>query len=85
MRAARWRSSPGADGSRWPREADALTRDLLAATAGRTVLLITHRPVNPADVDQVARLQEGRVVPAPQDESHRVPWPLTLRPPAATA
>jgi thiol reductant ABC exporter CydC subunit len=64
--------------------ADALTRDLLSATAGRTVLLITHRPVNPADVDQIVRLHEGSVAPAPQDESHRVPWPLTLPPPAAT-
>jgi thiol reductant ABC exporter CydC subunit len=44
--------------------ADALTRDLLAATAGRTVLLITHRPVNPADVDQVLRLAGGRLEPA---------------------
>jgi thiol reductant ABC exporter CydC subunit len=41
--------------------ADALTRDLLSATAGRTVLLITHRPVNPADVDQVVRLRDGRL------------------------
>ena len=44
--------------------ADALTRDLLAATAGRTVLLITHRPVRPADVDQVLRLAGGRLEPA---------------------
>jgi len=42
--------------------ADALTRDLLTAIAGRTVLLITHRPVNPADVDQIVRLHEGRLV-----------------------
>lgn len=42
--------------------ADALTRDLLLATAGRTVLLITHRPVNPADVDQVVRLRDGQVL-----------------------
>ena len=42
--------------------AEALTRDLLSATAGRTVLLITHRPVHPADVDQVVRLHDGRVV-----------------------
>jgi thiol reductant ABC exporter CydC subunit len=41
--------------------ADALTRDLLAATAGRTVLLITHRPVDPADVDQLLRLADGRL------------------------
>jgi thiol reductant ABC exporter CydC subunit len=36
--------------------ADELTRDLLAAVAGRTVLLITHRPVGPGDVDQVINL-----------------------------
>ena len=33
-----------------------LTRDLLAATEGRTRLLITHRPVGAAEVDQIARL-----------------------------
>jgi thiol reductant ABC exporter CydC subunit len=33
-----------------------LTRDLLTATAGKTVLLITHRPVEPGSVDQVLRL-----------------------------
>jgi ATP-binding cassette, subfamily C, bacterial CydCD len=44
--------------------AGALTRDLLAATAGRTVLLITHRPVDPADVDQVLRLSGARPEPA---------------------
>jgi ATP-binding cassette subfamily C protein CydCD len=42
--------------------ADALTRDLLAATAGRTVLLITHRRVRSSDVDRVLRLTEGRLV-----------------------
>ena len=36
--------------------ADALTRDLLTATAGRTVLLITHRPVDGLPLDQVVRL-----------------------------
>jgi len=41
--------------------ADALTRDLLSATEGRTVLLITHRPVDPADVDQVLRLSDGHL------------------------
>jgi thiol reductant ABC exporter CydC subunit len=46
--------------------ADALTRDLLAATAGRTVLLITHRPVHHGDVDEVLRLTEGRLERAPQ-------------------
>jgi len=43
--------------------AQGLTRDLLAATAGRTVLLITHRPVSGADVDQVLRLSGGRLEP----------------------
>jgi thiol reductant ABC exporter CydC subunit len=38
-----------------------LTRDLLAAVEGRTVLLITHRPVPPGSVDQVLRLDAGRV------------------------
>ena len=51
--------------------ADELTRDLLNAVAGRTVLLITHRPVDtgPVDtglvdtglVDQVLRLAGGRL------------------------
>jgi thiol reductant ABC exporter CydC subunit len=44
--------------------ADELTRDLLGAVAGRTVLLITHRPVDPVAVDQVLRLADGRVAPA---------------------
>ena len=44
--------------------ADELTRDLLGAVAGRTVLLITHRPVDPASVDQVLRLADGRLAPA---------------------
>ena len=44
--------------------ADELTRDLLGAVAGRTVLLITHRPVDPGTVDQVLRLADGRVTPA---------------------
>jgi ATP-binding cassette subfamily C protein CydC len=33
-----------------------LTRDLLTATEGKTVLLITHRPVHPGSVEQVLRL-----------------------------
>jgi len=41
--------------------ADELTRDLLSAVAGRTVLLITHRPVDPGTVDQVLRLTDGRL------------------------
>ncbi|MGO9783457.1 MAG: thiol reductant ABC exporter subunit CydC [Streptosporangiaceae bacterium] len=36
--------------------ASQLTRDLLAATRGRTSLLITHRPVDAAGVDQIVRL-----------------------------
>jgi thiol reductant ABC exporter CydC subunit len=44
--------------------ADELTRDLLSAVAGRTVLLITHRPVAPGTVDQVLRLGDGRLGPA---------------------
>jgi len=44
--------------------ADELTADLLAAVAGRTVLLITHRPVDPDAVDQVLRLDQGRLGPA---------------------
>ncbi len=42
--------------------ADELTRDLLAAVAGRTVLLITHRPVRADSVDQILRLESGRLV-----------------------
>jgi ABC-type transport system involved in cytochrome bd biosynthesis fused ATPase/permease subunit len=36
--------------------ASKLTRDLLAATRGRTSLPITHRPVDTADVDRIVRL-----------------------------
>ncbi|MGW6543008.1 thiol reductant ABC exporter subunit CydD [Streptomyces massasporeus] len=42
--------------------ADALTVDLLAATAGRTTLLITHRLAGLEAVDEVIVLDEGRVV-----------------------
>ncbi|MER6559393.1 thiol reductant ABC exporter subunit CydD [Streptomyces sp. NPDC001027] len=42
--------------------ADALTHDLLAATAGRTTLLITHRLAGLEEVDEVVVLDEGRVV-----------------------
>ncbi|MEW2306538.1 thiol reductant ABC exporter subunit CydC, partial [Streptomyces sp. NPDC006655] len=42
--------------------ADALTTDLLAATEGRTTLLITHRLAGLAAVDEVIVLDEGRVV-----------------------
>ena len=41
-----------------------LTRDLLSAVAGRTVILITHRPVAPGSVDQVLRLNDGRLLQA---------------------
>jgi thiol reductant ABC exporter CydC subunit len=44
--------------------ADELTRDLLGAVAGRTVLLITHRPVDPGTVDQVLRLADGHLTAA---------------------
>ncbi len=42
--------------------ADVLTADLLAATEGRTTLLITHRLAGLEDVDEVIVLDEGRVV-----------------------
>jgi ATP-binding cassette subfamily C protein CydCD len=42
--------------------ADALTADLLAATQGRTTLLITHRLAGLEAVDEVIVLDAGRVV-----------------------
>ncbi|MDR6977049.1 ATP-binding cassette subfamily C protein CydCD [Streptomyces sp. 3330] len=42
--------------------ADALTQDLLAATEGRTTLLITHRLAGLEAVDEVIVLDQGRVV-----------------------
>jgi ATP-binding cassette, subfamily C, bacterial CydC len=39
-----------------------LTRDLLAATAGRTTLLITHDLDGLDQVDQVIELRQGRVI-----------------------
>ncbi|MFB7502138.1 thiol reductant ABC exporter subunit CydD [Streptomyces broussonetiae] len=42
--------------------ADALTADLLAATTGRTTLLITHRLAGLDAVDEVVVLDAGRVV-----------------------
>ncbi|MBK3629486.1 thiol reductant ABC exporter subunit CydD [Streptomyces sp. MBT49] len=42
--------------------ADALTRDLLTATEGRTTLLITHRLAGLEAVDEVVVLDGGRVV-----------------------
>ncbi|MDX2932544.1 thiol reductant ABC exporter subunit CydD [Streptomyces ipomoeae] len=41
--------------------ADALTADLLAATEGRTTLLITHRLAGLEEVDEVVVLEKGRV------------------------
>jgi ATP-binding cassette subfamily C protein CydCD len=41
--------------------ADAVTRDLLAATTGRTTLLITHRRTGLDEVDEVVELSEGKV------------------------
>jgi ABC-type transport system involved in cytochrome bd biosynthesis fused ATPase/permease subunit len=41
--------------------ADELTRDLLAAAEGRTVLLITHRGAGLDQVDEVVRIEEGRL------------------------
>ncbi|UGY92509.1 thiol reductant ABC exporter subunit CydD [Streptomyces gobiensis] len=45
-----------------PPTADALTADLLAATEGRTTVLITHRLTGLAAVDEVIVLHAGRVV-----------------------
>lgn len=42
--------------------ADALTADLLAATTGRTTLLITHRLAGLDAVDEILVLDHGRIV-----------------------
>lgn len=42
--------------------ADALVADLMAATAGRTVLLVTHRSQSLVDVDEVLTLGSGRLL-----------------------
>ena len=42
--------------------ADALIADLLAATEGRTTLLITHRLVGLDGIDEIVVLDQGRVV-----------------------
>jgi ABC-type multidrug transport system fused ATPase/permease subunit len=42
--------------------ADALTADLLAATAGRTTLFVTHRLTGLEAVEEVVVLDAGRVV-----------------------
>ncbi len=44
-----------------PGSRDAVLRDLLAATAGRTVLLITHDLTGLDQVDQVIVLEGGKV------------------------
>jgi ATP-binding cassette subfamily C protein CydCD len=57
--------------------ADALTADLLAATEGRTTLLITHRLAGLEAVDEVVVLAEGRVVQrGTYAELAAVPGPL---------
>jgi ABC-type multidrug transport system fused ATPase/permease subunit len=45
-----------------PGAADALTADLLALTAGRGTLLITHRLSGLEDVDEIVFLDDGRVI-----------------------
>ncbi|MGW7423236.1 thiol reductant ABC exporter subunit CydD [Streptomyces sp. NPDC054813] len=57
--------------------ADALTADLLAATEGRTTVLITHRLAGLEAVDEVVVLDEGRVVQrGPYAELAAVAGPL---------
>ncbi|MET7734862.1 thiol reductant ABC exporter subunit CydD [Streptomyces sp. NPDC005402] len=57
--------------------ADALTADLLAATEGRTTLLITHRLAGLESVDEVVVLDEGRAVQrGPYAELVRAEGPL---------
>jgi thiol reductant ABC exporter CydC subunit len=53
--------------------AAALTRDLLAATRGRTTLLVTHRLDDLAEVDKVVRLDHGRVSPSPAQVRESLP------------
>jgi len=45
-----------------PATADALTRDLLAATTGRSTLLITHHLTGLDAVDEILVLDHGQVV-----------------------
>ncbi|MGW2636486.1 thiol reductant ABC exporter subunit CydD [Streptomyces sp. NPDC001348] len=59
--------------------ADALTADLLAATEGRTTLLITHRLAGLEAVDEVIVLDDGRVVQrGPYAELAAVEGPLRV-------
>jgi ABC-type transport system involved in cytochrome bd biosynthesis fused ATPase/permease subunit len=41
--------------------ADALMTDLMAAARGRTTVVVTHRPVPMAGVDEILTLRDGRV------------------------
>jgi ABC-type transport system involved in cytochrome bd biosynthesis fused ATPase/permease subunit len=45
-----------------PATAAAVTRELLAATRGRTLLLITHRLEGLEEVDHIAVMERGRIV-----------------------
>jgi thiol reductant ABC exporter CydC subunit len=47
-----------------PDTAEELMRDVMSATDGRSVLVITHRTEGLLDVDEVATLRRGRLVPA---------------------
>jgi hypothetical protein len=58
-----------------PQPPEALTGDLLAATAGRTVLLITRRRVPAAQVDQVLRLTGGFLAEIPPAGDRNLPHP----------
>ncbi|WP_344407229.1 ATP-binding cassette domain-containing protein, partial [Dactylosporangium fulvum] len=61
--------------------ATALTRDLLEATRGRTVLLITHRRTDLSAVDEVVELQSGgRVHPADTAHGTEAARPAELPP-----
>ncbi|MFJ4500778.1 thiol reductant ABC exporter subunit CydD [Streptomyces sp. NPDC088864] len=58
--------------------ADALTADLLEATAGRTTVLITHRLAGLEAVDEVVVLEEGAIVQrGPYDVLASVDGPLS--------
>jgi ATP-binding cassette, subfamily C, bacterial CydC len=46
-----------------PATAGSLMDDVLDVTAGKTVLLITHRPEGLERMDEVVTLEEGRVIP----------------------